>query len=179
MGKRALSGVLKGLSSAVGVLALSACVTTPNMLEFPVPSIEEPHAILVFRQTEAIAPGSLALGVGAGYTPDVSQQNGIPVGINKALLGGSRREEHEVRVGSGNALFLHLMTTLHVGVCRNFVTFTPLAGHRYLIEQPYSAGSGCRVRIRDMATGETPAGARYYRPLNLPNAPTSEAALAN
>lgn len=151
------------LLRAAFVIAAAAGSTAcaPFLMPYPSPKIDEPHAVLILRQTEAIAPGSIGMSTFIATTTDISQANSSTIFPQVTLWG--RNEEGQLRIATGHPLYLQVIATLPGGTCSNYVTFTPDTGATYRLEQP-TKGVECRIRLRDLSTDRTPPGARYFQP---------------
>lgn len=153
-------------SFTVAAFAVAA-LTTACAPAYRAPMLDEPHAVLVLRQTEAIAPTSIGLTTSIGETQDVSQFN-YPLFLRLNLWG--RDPDKEFRIRADRPVYLEIVATLTGGTCANYVTFTPQVGQTYVLDQPVE-GASCRVRIVDRSTNRIAKGARYFRPVGVAGTP--------
>jgi hypothetical protein len=89
--------------------------------------------------------------------------------LGNALI---RDTNEMVKIQTGKLLYLEATelspkSAFEAYVCRNIISFVPESGHVYDVQQTTFSNKGCRLELRDRATGQRPGSYAVYPVENI------------
>ena len=151
---------MRVLISGLGALALAGCATA-----YAEPPASTTSASITFMRSETVPRWGhtqiLQIASDELCTTRSRVKDFVPMGS---------QDPHVFRVEAGARRFFVAETIRTTGgahgfqdaTCAGTVSFTPEAGRAYTMTHDYTANGGCAFRIKDAATGETPASVTVH-----------------